>query len=340
MRLRKIAQKLPQPLSPALTSLIGLLDREGSIKSTDQVVFTEKTTVLGLVTKQQELEHEETPHLVHSPRELDVAYHTLLEHCIAVEAARPTSADVLLKDEEEKAQDLHWDGTGLEGLDEVLLGFEGRGIFEMTGKAGAGKTEPDSVLDRMNIVDCFDMDELRSVLRDIDSSLAFGSLVDNPVDLDDDNQVTDLGRGDTASSGSVRLIVIDTLSNLLAPIITGSTTQGKYYLALWFKCIAQTPVSALPTFPASAFSTTNLKPPLGASFTYFPDISLLLQKSTDVFVMDVHERRMTAGARAAGQNGSTGGSDEGNDSRVVVEVIKNRTGASGFLTGVPIAYRV
>jgi hypothetical protein len=53
--------------------------------------------------------------------------------------------------------------------------------------------------------------------------------------------------------------------------------------------IAQIPVAALPTFPASAFSTTNIKPPLGASFTYFSDISLLVQKSTDVFVMDVHD---------------------------------------------------
>lgn len=98
--------------------------------------------------------------------------------------------------------------------------------------------------------------------------------------------------------------------------------------------IAQIPVAALPTFPASAFSTTNIKPPLGASFTYFPDISLLVQKSTDVFVMDVHERRMMADAPAAGQYGTTGKREEWNDSRVVVEVIKNRTGVRNILAGV------
>ncbi|KAJ9127919.1 hypothetical protein QFC24_000204 [Naganishia onofrii] len=147
------------------------------------------------------------------------------------------SAGVLLEDEEENAQDLHWDGTGLEGLDEVLHGFEGRGIVEMTGKAGTGKTvslatilqdktltlvvrgkqEADNVLDRLNIVDCFDVDELKS-----------SSLVDKSVDLDDKTNLTGLGQADTASSSSVRIIVIDTLSNLLAPIITGSTTQGKF----------------------------------------------------------------------------------------------------------------
>ncbi|KAJ9108809.1 hypothetical protein QFC21_000129 [Naganishia friedmannii] len=201
--------------------------REGGIKSTDQIVFTEKTIVLRLAAQQQLSECKETPHLAFSQRELEVAYQILLEHCLAIEAARPISADVLLENEEEKAQDLHWDGTGLEGLDDVLHGFEGRGIVEMTGKAGAGKTEADSVLDRLNIVDCFDVDELRSVLRDIDSSLAFSSLADKSVDLDDEIAATDLGRVDTASSSSVRIIVIDTLSNLLAPIITGSTTQGK-----------------------------------------------------------------------------------------------------------------
>ena len=93
--------------------------------------------------------------------------------------------------------------------------------------------------------------------------------------------------------------------------------------------VTQTPVTALPTFPLSAFSTTTVKPPLGTSFTYFPDISLLLQKSTDVFVMDSYERKMM-GTRAT--KTTTGdlleriGADQ--ESRIVVEVIKNRSGVS------------
>lgn len=35
--------------------------------------------------------------------------------------------------------------------------------------------QEDSVLDRLNIVDCFDIEALRSVLREIDTSLAFVS---------------------------------------------------------------------------------------------------------------------------------------------------------------------
>lgn len=64
----------------------------------------------------------------------------LYEQCLIVESAPAINGADLLTAEEEKARDLHWDGTGLEGLDEVLHGFEGRGIVEMTGKAGVGKT--------------------------------------------------------------------------------------------------------------------------------------------------------------------------------------------------------
>jgi hypothetical protein len=97
--------------------------------------------------------------------------------------------------------------------------------------------------------------------------------------------------------------------------------------------ITQTPVASLPTFPLSAFSTTTVKPPLGASFTYFSDISLLIQKSTDVFVMDAYERKMMSNTRdeREGQPGQTEGEPmrrDGQESRMVVEIIKNRIGAS------------
>lgn len=96
--------------------------------------------------------------------------------------------------------------------------------------------------------------------------------------------------------------------------------------------ITQTPVSSLPTFPLSAFSTTTVKPALGASFTYLSDISLLIQKSTDVFVMDAYERKMMANIKRGTDVQEATQEDmanrEGQESRMVVEVIKNRTGVS------------
>lgn len=96
--------------------------------------------------------------------------------------------------------------------------------------------------------------------------------------------------------------------------------------------ITQTPVSSLPTFPLSAFSTTTVKPALGASFTYLSDISLLVQKSTDVFVMDAYERKMMTNIKRGKEVQEVTQDDianrEGHESRMVVEVIKNRTGVS------------
>jgi hypothetical protein len=70
----------------------------------------------------------------------------------------------------------------------------------------------------------------------------------------------------------------------------------------------------LPTNPNSAFSTTSIKPALGSSFTFFVDITLLLQDSSKVFPMDEGERE-----RARSKDGGMRG---------VAEVLKNRFGVN------------
>lgn len=57
----------------------------------------------------------------------------------------------------------------------------------------------------------------------------------------------------------------------------------------------------------SVFSTTTVKPSLGTGFTYTSDVTLLLQKTGEVFDSDENEKRNGQG-------------------RSVVEVLKNRTG--------------
>lgn len=64
----------------------------------------------------------------------------------------------------------------------------------------------------------------------------------------------------------------------------------------------------LNPFP-SVFSTTSVKPALGLSFTYTSDVTLLLQRTGEVFDQDDRERKDGAG-------------------RSVVEVLKNKFGVS------------
>ncbi|KAI5454627.1 hypothetical protein NCC49_003520 [Naganishia albida] len=385
MRLNKLAQRLPQPVAPELINLLVILEK-GGIKSTDQIVFTDKTNILRLTSHASS--DGSNQHAAISVGDFSTAYDTLYEHCLLVESAPVVSGDELLLSEEEKARDLHWDGTGLEGLDEVLHGFEGRGIVEMTGKTGVGKTllslhvvlrhlsldpsvtctwidtrasfsparaqqvlqalsvsDEEGVLDRLNIVDCFDIDALRTILREIDTSLAFNAMADRSMATDQSDDLMEIN-DEAGNTGRVRIIVIDTLTNILAPILAGSVTQGQAEIHALMEglqdmvrrydllvIIAQSPVSSLPTFPLSAFSTTTVKPPLGASFTYFSDISLLIQKSTDVFVMDAYERKMMTNVKGGtdglvGEREDESVSREGQESRMVVEVIKNRSGPS------------
>lgn len=108
------------------------------LRSTDQVVFTERSEIFKLIS-QLESDNREADDAF-SFQTFSTVYDPLYEHCLLVEAATANRGDQLLLAEEEKARDLHWDGTGLEGLDEVLHGFSGTGIIEMTGKSDVGKT--------------------------------------------------------------------------------------------------------------------------------------------------------------------------------------------------------
>lgn len=114
------------------------LSDKGGIKSTDQVVFTDRVDLLRLTS--QNSSDEPNQETAISIGDFNAAYEVLYEQCLLADSAPAISGEELLAAEEEKARDLHWDGSGLEGLDEVLHGFEGRGILEMTGKTGVGKT--------------------------------------------------------------------------------------------------------------------------------------------------------------------------------------------------------
>ncbi len=70
------------------------------------------------------------------------------------------------------------------------------------------------------------------------------------------------------------------------------------------------PVPCLPANISSAFTTTTIKPALGTSYAQFPDTTLLIQRTRDVFVVDEGET---------------------SSERRVVEVLKRKDGASCLL---------
>lgn len=79
-------------------------------------------------------------------------------------------------------------------------------------------------------------------------------------------------------------------------------------------------VSSNQSSAHSLFSSTTVKPALGASFQFFADITLLLQDTARVFgLIDAEERERRA--RAPG-------------GRTVVEVVKSRVGKSGLWAAV------
>lgn len=125
-------------LPTSLTFCSHVCIEDGGIKSTDQVVFTERVDIFRLVSQERNDNSEQDSAI--SIQDFEAAYEILYEQCLMAETAPAITGDKLLLLEEEKARNLHWDGTGLEGLDEVLHGFEGRGIIELTGKTGVGKT--------------------------------------------------------------------------------------------------------------------------------------------------------------------------------------------------------
>lgn len=77
--------------------------------------------------------------------------------------------------------------------------------------------------------------------------------------------------------------------------------------------------SAKPSNPASHFTATDVKPALGVDFTYFADITLLVQSTGRVFG-EIDEGERERAWKAPGLRG-------------VVEVLKSRVSVSAHCRG-------
>ncbi|KAF8525856.1 hypothetical protein BU17DRAFT_83362 [Hysterangium stoloniferum] len=125
----------------------------------------------------------------------------------------------------------------------------------------------ETALDRLNIIQCFDIATAHQTLEDLQVSLAA------------EREITP----------RTRFLIIDPITPLLGPLLTATSSQGHAVMVTFMRQVASlariysltalvtnNSVQSHPENPYSAFSTTVTKPALGPSFTYLSDDTLWL----------------------------------------------------------------
>ncbi|GFZ43194.1 hypothetical protein JCM24511_00913 [Saitozyma sp. JCM 24511] len=328
MLLKRLTSQLPEHLHPLLPQL----DAAG-IKTTENLLFTHPSLLRGLIPHEASLEE-------------------LHGICLALTAPPEVWGDEAYRAGARTAR-RSWCGWGIGAVDELIAGWDGTGVVELVGPSRVGKSllalhaalrvlraeptaqcrwldadgsfhptraraildamgekDPTSVLDRLVVSPCFRIDpELYEGLAAIKAE----------YERDED---------DADSVMRTRILVIDPLSSLLKDMLLASTAQGHAAMVtvleeiseLTYSCglatvITNFPSSSLPNNAHSSFSMTTIRPALGTAFTYFADVTLLVQETGKLFgQVDEEERervRKQPGLRAA------------------VEVLKSRVSPSG-----------
>ncbi|RSH92609.1 hypothetical protein EHS25_008054 [Saitozyma podzolica] len=280
MLLKRLTSQIPEHLRPLLPQL----DAAG-IKTTENLLFTHPSVLRGLLPD-QEVSLEELHGIclaLTAPPEL-LALHAALR----LLRAEPTA----------QCRWLDADGS--------FHPTRTRAILD-----AMGENDPTSVLDRLIVSPCFRIDpELYDGLAAIKAE----------YERDEDH--------DAGSVTRTRMLVIDPLSSLLKDMLLASTAQGHAAMVtvleeiseLTYSCglatiIINFPSSSLPNNAHSSFSMTTIRPALGTAFTYFADMTLLVQETGKLFgQVDEEERE-----RVRKQPGL----------RAVVEVLKSRVSPSG-----------
>ncbi|KAF8556211.1 P-loop containing nucleoside triphosphate hydrolase protein [Imleria badia] len=231
-------------------------------------------------------------------------------------SARGIRGDALYTVELQRQHAYHTDLTcGVDELDALVNGFGGGRVFEISGDRGSGKTllvsqialrllatykeasvlwmdtagafsvertrqmvqhlygeSSSTVLERLQVSLVLNIETARALLEDLESSLTA-----NPL-----------------PGHRVRLVVIDSVTSLLAPSLSAVSSHGhaimttfmqhlrsmarSYHLA--FLVVNNTSASP-PRNPLSAFLLTVRKPALGPSFTFLTDCTIWLARHED-----------------------------------------------------------
>ncbi|XP_054391106.1 DNA repair protein RAD51 homolog 4 isoform X4 [Pongo abelii] len=150
--------------------------------------------------------------------------------------------------------------TGIGSLDKLLdAGLYTGEVTEIVGGPGSGKTQAEA-LQRIQVVHAFDIFQMLDVLQELRGTVA--------------QQVT-------GSSGTVRVVVVDSVTAVVSPLLGGQQREG---LALMMQLARE--LKTLARDLGMAVVVTNhttrdrdsrrLKPALGRSWSFVPSTRILL----------------------------------------------------------------
>ncbi|KIM84382.1 hypothetical protein PILCRDRAFT_410642 [Piloderma croceum F 1598] len=222
--------------------------------------------------------------------------------------------DVLLALERTK-QDQELDfASGVTDLDALLNGFGGSRVFEVSGEKASGKTalamhvvlrhlvnNPHSGALWMDTTGDFSAERATQLIQlhgGVDASTALERLqVSLVLDIEGAHDVLEALPStfvtDASSETRIRIIVIDSITPLLGPMLSAVSSQGHAIMTTFMRqlrALAQafelcifvinnaTPVAPAPHNPHSAFSSTVAKPALGPSFAFLTDATIWLSQ--------------------------------------------------------------
>ncbi|KAL0956865.1 hypothetical protein HGRIS_002973 [Hohenbuehelia grisea] len=230
-----------------------------------------------------------------------------IRHITAASSASGTSGNDLLRAEESNSTIQSPISTGNGVLDALLDGFRGAHTLEVSGDKGSGKTGfallvvlrhlsnfPESFALWIDATGDFSAEratqlldscagsqaECETVLDRLQVSLAF--------DLDSAYEALDSARVALESSTAIQYIVIDTITNLLSPLLSATSSQGHATMTHFMRqlrelahefgitiLVLNNATRSTPNNPHTVFESEK-KPALGPSFPFLTDATLWL----------------------------------------------------------------
>ncbi|KAG2147684.1 P-loop containing nucleoside triphosphate hydrolase protein [Suillus clintonianus] len=205
---------------------------------------------------------------------------------------------------------------GVRELDDLVDGFGGSRVFEISGDKGSGKTalalqiviqrlvaDADSCALWIDTSGDFSVEKTAELVRHCDLAVSVNVLERLQVSLgfsiEEVHGVLGALRISLSSSRTVgptiRLVVLDSITPLLLPFLSAVSSQGHAMMTTFMRQLrelAQTfgitiivingTSAAAPFNQSSAFASTIRKPALGPSFTFMTDCTLWLSKTKDL----------------------------------------------------------
>ncbi|KAI6037761.1 P-loop containing nucleoside triphosphate hydrolase protein [Pisolithus marmoratus] len=222
--------------------------------------------------------------------------------------------EAVLRKQRENALEL---SSGVGELDELVGGFGGGRVFEISGEKESGKTalalqvslrlliaHPDTSVLWMDTCGDFSVDRTARVANELGAEDVSAVLERLQVALvlnieDAHGLVADLREradgGSSAGGPRVRCVVIDSITPLLAPSLSNISAQGHATMTTFMQDLRDFARTHYLTFLVvndtsavvqqnsnAAFTSAARKPALGPSFTFLTDCTLWLSKHGEV----------------------------------------------------------